>query len=177
MKVSDAPFERVEPYLDTGLDIFIGVEPLIPRGLARGGVGACGTRGRVPEAVTELVNDPTPERAARAEALRSALSAHTLPAAVKTVLAPVGSRSAPTPVPDAPAAGDEAKALRAAIERVEGPLRFGLTAHHEHTIVIMRNEPIVLATSVEGLRACDLPSRFLSTPRMTALFPTPFAHT
>ncbi len=124
MKVSDAPFERVEPYLDTGLDIFIGVEPLIPQGLARGAVGAVsGLAAAFPEVVIELVNDPTPERAARAEVLRSALSAHTLPAAVKTVL---GFRGLPirpdTRAPMRPLRADEAEALRAAIERVEGPL-------------------------------------------------------
>ena len=124
MKVSDAPFERVEPYLDTGLDIFIGVEPLIPQGLARGAVGAVsGLAAAFPEVVIELVNDPTPERAARAEVLRSALSAHTLPAAVKTVL---GFRGLPirpdTRAPMRPLRVDEAEALRAAIERVEGPL-------------------------------------------------------
>jgi dihydrodipicolinate synthase/N-acetylneuraminate lyase len=124
MKVSDAPFERVEPYLDTGLDIFIGVEPLIPQGLARGAIGAVsGLAAAFPEVVIELVNDPTPERAARAEVLRSALSAHTLPAAVKTVL---GFRGLPirpdTRAPMRPLRADEAEALRAAIERVEGPL-------------------------------------------------------
>jgi dihydrodipicolinate synthase/N-acetylneuraminate lyase len=124
MKVSDAPFERVEPYLDTGLDIFIGVEPLIPQGLARGAIGAVsGLAAAFPEVVIELVNDPTPERAARAEVLRSALSVHTLPAAVKTVL---GFRGLPirpdTRAPMRPLRADEAEALRAAIERVEGPL-------------------------------------------------------
>jgi dihydrodipicolinate synthase/N-acetylneuraminate lyase len=124
MKVSDAPFERVEPYLDTGLDIFIGAEPLIPQGLARGGVGAVsGLAAAFPEIVAGLVGDPTPEHAARADALRGALSAHTLPATVKAVL---GFRGLPvrpdTRAPMRPLRADEAQSLRATIERVAGPL-------------------------------------------------------
>ena len=34
MKVSDAPFEKVQPYLLEGLDVFIGAEALIGQGLA-----------------------------------------------------------------------------------------------------------------------------------------------
>ena len=39
LKVSEAPFERVEPYLELGLPVFVGAERLIP-------AGACGRRGR-----------------------------------------------------------------------------------------------------------------------------------
>jgi dihydrodipicolinate synthase/N-acetylneuraminate lyase len=123
MKVSDAPFEQVEPYLRTGLDIFIGAEPVIPQGLEHGAVGAVsGLAAAFPEAVSELVSDPTPERATRVEELRNALARHTLPAAVKAVL---GFRGLPvrpdTRAPMRPLATDEAEALRAAIERVAGP--------------------------------------------------------
>ncbi len=34
MKVSDAPFDRVKPYLETGLDVFIGAEAVIPEDFA-----------------------------------------------------------------------------------------------------------------------------------------------
>jgi dihydrodipicolinate synthase/N-acetylneuraminate lyase len=40
MKVSDAPWERFEPYLIAGLDIFVGPESLISAGLAAGATGA-----------------------------------------------------------------------------------------------------------------------------------------
>ncbi len=40
MKVSDAPFERVEPYLAAGLDVFIGAEAVLAQGLRHGAVGA-----------------------------------------------------------------------------------------------------------------------------------------
>jgi dihydrodipicolinate synthase/N-acetylneuraminate lyase len=40
MKVSDAPFDRVERYLATGLDVFIGAEEVVAQGLRHGAVGA-----------------------------------------------------------------------------------------------------------------------------------------
>ena len=39
MKVSNQPFEAVEPYLLDGLDVFIGAESLVDAGLARGAAG------------------------------------------------------------------------------------------------------------------------------------------
>lgn len=87
MKVSDAPFDRVKPYLQTGLDVFIGAEAVLPEGLAHGAAGAVsGVAAAFPEAVVELVRDPTPERARRVEALRAALSRHPFQASVKAAL-------------------------------------------------------------------------------------------
>ena len=40
MKVSDSPWEKVEPYLLDGLDVFIGAEALLVQGLAAGAAGA-----------------------------------------------------------------------------------------------------------------------------------------
>jgi dihydrodipicolinate synthase/N-acetylneuraminate lyase len=40
MKVSDAPFEKVSPYMLDGLDVLIGAEALIGQGLAAGAAGA-----------------------------------------------------------------------------------------------------------------------------------------
>ncbi|HEX5936458.1 MAG TPA: dihydrodipicolinate synthase family protein, partial [Actinomycetota bacterium] len=40
MKVSDTPFDAVEPYLEVGMDVFIGSEPLVRAGMERGAVGA-----------------------------------------------------------------------------------------------------------------------------------------
>src|SRR4029079_15160439 len=34
LKVSEAPFDRVAPYLELGLPVFVGPEPLIPPGMA-----------------------------------------------------------------------------------------------------------------------------------------------
>src|SRR5688572_18719420 len=39
LKVSESPFERVEPYLELGLPVLIGSEPLIAAGVARGALG------------------------------------------------------------------------------------------------------------------------------------------
>lgn len=87
MKVSDAPFERVVPYLSTGLDVFIGAESLVPRGLQHGAVGAVsGVAAAFPEAVLALVHEPTTERAALVESLRAALSAEGFQASVKAAL-------------------------------------------------------------------------------------------
>jgi dihydrodipicolinate synthase/N-acetylneuraminate lyase len=40
LKVSNQPFESVEPYLIEGLDVFIGAETLVGRGLERGAAGS-----------------------------------------------------------------------------------------------------------------------------------------
>jgi dihydrodipicolinate synthase/N-acetylneuraminate lyase len=40
LKVSNQPFEAVEPYLIEGLDVFIGAETLVDRGLERGAAGS-----------------------------------------------------------------------------------------------------------------------------------------
>jgi dihydrodipicolinate synthase/N-acetylneuraminate lyase len=87
LKVSDSPFERVEPYLKTGLDVFIGAEALIPAGLASGAAGAVsGVAAAFPELVSALVREPTAEHAALVQALRSALSVRPFQASVKVAL-------------------------------------------------------------------------------------------
>jgi dihydrodipicolinate synthase/N-acetylneuraminate lyase len=87
MKVSDAPLHRVEPYLQLGLDVFIGAEPVIRAGLERGAVGAVsGVAAAFPEAVTALVAEPTSERAALVESLRAELGRLPFQAAVKAAL-------------------------------------------------------------------------------------------
>ena len=56
MKVSDAPFDQVRPYLFEGLDVFIGAEALIGEGLAAGAAGAVsGLAAAFPEVVAEAV--------------------------------------------------------------------------------------------------------------------------
>ena len=88
LKVSDTPWERFEPYLIEGLDIFVGPEALIPQGFARGAAGAVsGLAGSCPDAVVGLVRDPTPEAGERVGALRAALQALPFHAASKTALA------------------------------------------------------------------------------------------
>jgi dihydrodipicolinate synthase/N-acetylneuraminate lyase len=116
MKVSDSPWERVEPYLVEGLDVFVGAEALLERGLAAGAVGAVsGLAGSFPDAVVPLVREPTPEAGERATALRARLQQFPFHAASKAAL---GLRGVPVgPEVRAPLRGltdDE----RAEVERI-----------------------------------------------------------
>lgn len=87
LKVSDAPFERAEPYLSIGLDVFIGAESVVREGLHHGAVGAVsGLAGAFPEAVSALVRNPTRERAALVESLRATLSQNSFQPSVKAAL-------------------------------------------------------------------------------------------
>jgi dihydrodipicolinate synthase/N-acetylneuraminate lyase len=87
MKVSDSPWERVEPYLLEGLDIFVGAEALLEQALAAGAAGAVsGLAASFPDAVVPLVSAPTPEAGERAARLRSALQRFPFHAASKAAL-------------------------------------------------------------------------------------------
>ena len=84
LKVSDTPFERVEPYLVEGLDVFVGSEPLYRRALERGAVGTVsGLATAFPELVAALVRDPSPANGERVSALRDALAGVPFNAAMK----------------------------------------------------------------------------------------------
>jgi dihydrodipicolinate synthase/N-acetylneuraminate lyase len=87
MKVSDSPWERVEPYLLEDLDVFVGAEALLERGLAAGAAGAVsGLAASFPDAVVPLVSEPSPETAERATALRASLQRLPFYAASKAAL-------------------------------------------------------------------------------------------
>jgi dihydrodipicolinate synthase/N-acetylneuraminate lyase len=87
MKVSDSPWERLEPYLVDGLDVFVGPEALLERGLAAGAAGAVsGLAGSFPDAVVPIVREPTPEAGQRATALRAELQRFPFHAASKAAL-------------------------------------------------------------------------------------------
>ena len=122
MKVSDAPFDRVERYLGSGLDVFIGAESVIPEGIENGAVGAVsGVAAVFPEAVSALVHEPTPERAALVQSLRVALSEHPFQASVKAAL---GFRGVPVRrdvrAPLRPLTSEEGKRLQVELERLLG---------------------------------------------------------
>jgi dihydrodipicolinate synthase/N-acetylneuraminate lyase len=88
LKVSDAPWERFERYLLEGLDVFVGPEALIHRGLESGAVGAIsGLAAAFPELVARLVAEPTAEGAERVGAARAAVQRFPFHAALKFVLA------------------------------------------------------------------------------------------
>ena len=83
LKVSDRPFEAVEPYLLEGLDVFVGAEELVPAALARGAAGAVsGLAAAFPERVVELVREGTGDVAQ----LRRMLDRFPFQAAAKYVL-------------------------------------------------------------------------------------------
>jgi dihydrodipicolinate synthase/N-acetylneuraminate lyase len=87
MKVSDSPWERLEPYLGEGLDVFVGAEALLARALSAGAAGAVsGLASSFPDAVVPLVREPTPEAGVKAAALRSELQRFPFHAASKAAL-------------------------------------------------------------------------------------------
>ena len=96
MKVSDSPWERLEPYLLEGLDVFVGAEALLERALAAGAAGAVsGLAASFPDAVVPLVREPTADAGERATALRAELQRFPFHAASKAALGfrgvPVGA--------------------------------------------------------------------------------------
>jgi dihydrodipicolinate synthase/N-acetylneuraminate lyase len=88
LKVSDTPWERFAPYLIEGLDVFVGPEALLPRGLAAGAVGAVSALASTfPELVAAAVRDPG---GADLAPVRAALERFPFQAAAKFVLAKRG---------------------------------------------------------------------------------------
>jgi dihydrodipicolinate synthase/N-acetylneuraminate lyase len=119
LKVSEAPWETVEPYLGVGLPVFVGQEPFIPRAMAAGAVGAVsGLAAAFPEVVRAVLDAPDAAGEARLEALRRAMEASGGPfiAAVKHVL---GRRGVPVRsdlrAPMRPLTLDEASRLDTAL--------------------------------------------------------------
>lgn len=87
LKVSESPFLKVEPFLDLGLPVFIGSEPLIPAAMARGALGAVsGLAAAFPEVVRAALDAPDTAAEARLRTLRSAMETHPFIASVKHVL-------------------------------------------------------------------------------------------
>lgn len=89
LKVSEAPFERLAPYLELGLPVYVGSEPLIPGALERGAVGSVsGMAAAFPDVVRAALDTPDAAAGTRLRALRDALEASgQFIAAVKHVLA------------------------------------------------------------------------------------------
>jgi dihydrodipicolinate synthase/N-acetylneuraminate lyase len=84
MKVSDAPFEKVAPYLLEGLDVFVGAESLIGQGLAAGAAGAVsGLASAFPEVVVEAVRSGDSTAAGE---LRAAIERFPRHAALKAIV-------------------------------------------------------------------------------------------
>ena len=87
LKVSNQPFEDVEPYLVEGLDVFVGAESLVLRGLENGAAGAVsGLAAVFPAEVAQLVH----ERSGDVGPLRASLERFPFQAAAKFCLGRLG---------------------------------------------------------------------------------------
>lgn len=70
MKVSDSPYEKFAPYLDVGLDVFVGPEAFIGRGTVAGAVGAVSALASAfPERVVAAVRERSDELASLRESI------------------------------------------------------------------------------------------------------------
>lgn len=72
MKVSEPTFERVTPFLDLGLEILIGADPVVPEALAAGAAGsASALAGALPRELRTIIDDPGPNAADELAELRA----------------------------------------------------------------------------------------------------------
>lgn len=115
LKVSDAPFAKVSPYLLEGLDLFVGAESLVGQGLAAGAAGAVSALASAfPDVVAEAVHSGDSTRAGELRALVEGFPRH---AALKAV---VGSHGVPmredVRAPLRSLTADERRRLFAAVE-------------------------------------------------------------
>ena len=123
LKVSESPFEKVEPYLALGLPVYVGSEPLIPLAMARGATGAVsGLAAAFPEVVRAGLDSPDAAAEQRLRALRNTMESQPFIASVKHVL---GRRGVPiNPDMRAPMrrlSTDEASRLDTALAALELP--------------------------------------------------------
>ncbi|TML88232.1 MAG: dihydrodipicolinate synthase family protein [Actinobacteria bacterium] len=84
LKVSDQPYEKFEPYLREGLDVFVGPEAFIGRGIGSGAVGAVSALG---SAFPEWVAAAVRERSDGLGELRQVVERFPRHAALKRVIA------------------------------------------------------------------------------------------
>jgi 4-hydroxy-tetrahydrodipicolinate synthase len=121
LKVSESPLERVLPYLDLGLPVLVGSEPLIPPAMARGAIGSVsGLATAFPDVVRGALDQPDAAAEARLTALRSLMEAQPFIAAAKHVLGRRGVSVKPDMrAPMRPLTGEEQSALDAALEAAQ----------------------------------------------------------
>jgi dihydrodipicolinate synthase/N-acetylneuraminate lyase len=118
LKVSETPFERVEPYLELGLPVLIGSEPLITAGVARGALGTVsGMASAFPDVVRTGLDAADEDASRRLRSLRDAMEASgQFIAAAKHVLGARGVSVGPgMRAPLRRLTADEAAALDAAV--------------------------------------------------------------
>lgn len=87
LKVSDAPFAKVAPYLIEGLDVFLGAEALLFDGMSAGAAGAVsGLAAAFPDRVAAVVREPTEAGAIALGELRAVIERFPRHAALKFLL-------------------------------------------------------------------------------------------
>ena len=87
LKVSDSPFERVQPYVLPGLEVFVGAEELIHDGLAIGAAGVVsGLAAALPELTIRAVRSGSSEDSATAGRVRGSLQRFPFHAVLKHIL-------------------------------------------------------------------------------------------
>jgi dihydrodipicolinate synthase/N-acetylneuraminate lyase len=120
LKVSETPLERAAPYLELGLPVLIGSEPLLPPAMARGAVGAVsGLAAAFPDVVRAALDSPDADAEARLGAVRAAMEAQPFIASVKHVLARRGVPVRPDMrAPLRPLSGVESARLDEALHRL-----------------------------------------------------------
>ena len=129
LKVSESPFEKVAPYLDLGLPVLIGSEPLIASGLERGAFGTVsGMAAAFPDVVRASLDAGDEPAMSPLRDLRGAMEASgQFITAAKHVLGGRGVRvGAAVRAPLRGLAPDEAAALEAAVARF---IEAGAAAH------------------------------------------------
>ena len=126
LKVSESPFQRVAPYLELGLPVLIGNEPLIAPGVADGALGTVsGMAAAFPDTVRSALDAADEPAMARLRDLRGAMeAAGQFIAAAKHAL---GRRGVPVRpdmrAPLRPLTAVEAEAFEAAADAYLEPAR------------------------------------------------------
>jgi dihydrodipicolinate synthase/N-acetylneuraminate lyase len=91
LKVSDRPWDAVEPYQVEGLDLFVGSEPLVLEALKHGAAGAVsGLATAFPEIVARLVHQRDQRAGEQVTTLRRLLGRLPIHAALKEIMAARG---------------------------------------------------------------------------------------
>jgi dihydrodipicolinate synthase/N-acetylneuraminate lyase len=91
LKVSDSPWEAFAPYLTVGVDVLVGPEALIHRGIEGGAVGAVSALASAfPAEVAAVVREPTEQGAAGLAELRASVERFPRQAAMKRIIASKG---------------------------------------------------------------------------------------
>ncbi|RPH35833.1 MAG: dihydrodipicolinate synthase family protein [Chloroflexi bacterium] len=121
LKVSESPMADVAPYLDLGLPVLVGSEPLIVPALTNGAVGTVsGLAAAFPDEVRAVLDAPGPDGEARLEALRALMERQPFIASVKHILGRRGTPVRPdVRAPLRPLSAEQATRLDTSLAELE----------------------------------------------------------